>query len=141
MDTNIFVRHFAQDSPDQSVWATAFLKRAEAGSIEITVTETVLLELEHVLTSRALPYQLERSGMVTAFRAILGMAGLRLSGGDSLTYRTAVELYAQHPNDFGDALLIARTRQMSAQELASFDRHHFDRIEGLNRIDLTRFTI
>lgn len=139
VDTNIFVRHFAQDMPDQSAQATAFLKRAEIGAIDVTVTETVLLELEHVLTSPALPYQLDRPGLAFAVRAILGMRGLRLSGTDHAVYQEAVEIYVQYPIDFGDALLAARMRHAGATELASFDRQHFDRLPGLTRIDLTQF--
>ncbi len=137
VDTNIFVRHFAQDVPDQSEQATAFLKRAETGAVEIAVTESVLLELEHVLTSRSLPYQLDRSDTAKAFRAILGMRGLRLSRADRFVYETAVELYEGYPIDFGDALLVARMRQVGSAEVASFDRHHLDRLPGLRRVNLT----
>lgn len=138
VDTNIFVRHFAQDMPDQSAQATAFLKRAEVGAVDITITESVLLELEHVLTSLALPYRLDRGGMTTALRAILGMRGLRLSSADHSAYQSALGIYEQYPIDFGDALLVARMRQASATELASFDRKHFDRMPNLIRIDLTK---
>ncbi len=138
VDTNVFVRHFAQDVPDQSAQATAFLKRAETGAVDVTVTEAVLLELEHVLTSRSLPYQLDRSGMAAALRAILEMRGLRLSGADHSVYEDAVETYAQYPIDFGDALLAARMHQAGATELASFDQRHFDRLPDLTRIGLTQ---
>ena len=138
VDTNVFVRHFAQDVPGQSAQATTFLKRAEVGAVDITVTESVLLEIEHVLTSRALPYQLNRSGMVKALRAILGMRGLRLSTADHSAYQASIEIYEQYPIYFGDALLAARMKQAGATELASFDQHHFDRIPDLTRIDLTQ---
>lgn len=35
VDTNIFVRHFAQDLPGQAAQATAFLKRAESGALDV----------------------------------------------------------------------------------------------------------
>lgn len=139
VDTNVFVRHFAQDVPDQSAQATAFLRRAEGGAVDIAVTESVLLELEHVLTSRSLPYQLGREGMVKAFRAILGMRGLRLSGADRSVYQTAVDVYQHYPIDFGDALLASRMRRAGASDLASFDRQHFDHLSGVTRIDLAQF--
>ncbi|MDO8672382.1 MAG: PIN domain-containing protein [Dehalococcoidia bacterium] len=137
VDTNVFVRHFARDLPDQSALATTFLMRVDAGSIEATITESVLLELEHVLTSRSLPYRLDRGDVVKSMRAILGMGGLRLSSADRFTYDTAVDLYEGYPIDFGDALLVARMRQTGAIEVASFDRHHLDRLPNLKRIDLT----
>ncbi|MDP2663695.1 MAG: PIN domain-containing protein [Dehalococcoidia bacterium] len=136
VDTNIFVRHFAQDVPGQSAHATAFLRRAETGAIVVTVTEAVLLELEHVLTSVSLPYRLKRDGMVQAFRAILGMRGLRLSGADRSVYEMALEIYQEYPIDFGDALMAARMRQAGATQLASFDKRHFDLLPGVARIDL-----
>ncbi|MBI2953344.1 MAG: PIN domain-containing protein [Chloroflexi bacterium] len=136
IDTNIFVRHFAQDVPDQSELATAFLKRAEIGAIEVAITESVLWELEHVLTSRLLPYRLDRADVAQALRAILGMRGLRLPRDDHLAYDDAVSLYEEYPIDFGDALLAARMRQIGANEVASYDRHHFDRLPNLHRIDL-----
>lgn len=135
VDTNVFVRHFAQDEPEQSAQATAFLKRAEAGAVDITVTESVLLELEHVLTSRALPYQLDRGGMVKALEAILGMRGLRLSSSDRSAYQAAAETYQQYPIDFGDALLAGRMQQAGASQLASFDQRHFDLLPYVTRVD------
>lgn len=139
VDSNIFVRHFAQDLLDQSAQATAFLKRAEAGAVDVTVTESVLLEIEHVLTSVALPYGLDRGGMTKALRAILGMRGLRLSSGDRSAYQAATEIYEQYPIDFGEALLAGRMQQSGATQLASFDREHFDRLPGLTRVDLAQF--
>ncbi|MBI4321096.1 MAG: PIN domain-containing protein [Chloroflexi bacterium] len=139
VDTYIFVRHFAQDVPDQSQQATAFLKRTEAGVVEVTVTETVLLELEHVLTSRSLPYQLDRARMVKALTAVLEMRGLRLPADDRLAYETAVDLYEHYPVDFGDALLAARMRQAGADEVATFDQRHFDRLPKLTRVDMTQY--
>jgi len=63
--------------------------------------------------------------------------GLRLSSADHSVYQAAVEIYGKHPIDFGDALLAARMRQAGATELASFDRHHFDRLPDVAQIDLT----
>ena len=137
VDTNVFVRHFAQDVPEQLAQATAFLMRAEAGAVDITVTESVLLELEHVLTSRALPYQLDRGGMAKGLQAILGMRGLRLSSSDRSAYLAATEIYQQYPIDFGDALLAGRMRQAGSSQLASFDQRHFDLLPNVTRVDLT----
>ena len=97
------------------------------------------MKLEHVLTSRALPYQLDRNQMAKALRAILGLVGLRLSSGDRHVYMTAVDLYEEYPIDFGDALLAARMRQVGASDLASFDRHHFDRLLEVCRVELAQF--
>lgn len=139
VDTSVFVRHFAQDVPGQSEHATDFLKLAEVGATEIVVTESVMLELEHVLTSRALSYQLDRAEMTAALRAILGLAGLRVSSADRFVFNVAVALYEEHPIDFGDALLAARMRQAGVSDLASFDRHHFDWLPEVRRVDLTQF--
>ena len=97
------------------------------------------MKLEHVLTSRALPHKLDHGEMAEALRTVLGLAGLRLSNADRHVYTTAVALYEEYPIDFGDALFAARMRQVGASDLASFDRHHFDRLLEVCRVELAQF--
>ncbi len=133
VDTNVFVRHFAQDVPGQSEHATAFLQRAEVGAVEIVVTESVLLELEHVTTRsvgrrEALAINdwlltQERTGRVAV--AVVPARTLR-------TARAVQNRYEALRLDLTDAVTVVLAQQYETNAVLTLDRRDFRAIVPLN---------
>ena len=130
LDTNIVIRYLTQDDPDQSARAKALLDQVEAGTLQVTTSETVLGELVFVLSSKRL-YNLPREEIRAYLAAFLGLKGLRLP--NKRMYLRALELYATIPRlDFADALHVAEMERRKLTTIISFDED-FDDIEGITR--------
>src|SRR5688500_2687658 len=49
LDTNIVLRHFLNDQPEQSALASAFLGRIRRGEVVAVLLPSVVLEIVHIL--------------------------------------------------------------------------------------------
>ncbi len=129
LDANVLLRYLTKDHPDHSQRAYAFLQRVETGEIEATITEAVLAEVVHVLSSKTL-YNLPRTDIQDRLVAMLTLKGMRLRAKG--TYIRALDLYATTNVDFVDALLVAQVEQTKDATLVSFDRD-YDKIASVTR--------
>ncbi len=121
LDANILLRYLTRDHPDHSERAYAFLQRVERGEIEATITEAVLAEVVHVLSSKTL-YNFPRTEIQERLVALLTLKGMRLRAKG--TYLRAFEVYVTTNLDFVDALLVAQVEQTKDATLVSFDRDY-----------------
>ena len=71
VDTNVLVRYVTNDEPTQARQAADLL----AGSDDVLIPHTVLLEMEWVLRAA---YELGRPAILTAFRHVLGLPSVRV---------------------------------------------------------------
>ena len=69
LDTNVVVRFLINDDEDQAARAKGAFAAAEASSEPLLITDTVLLELMWVLSSR---YGFERSELLDAIEILAG---------------------------------------------------------------------
>lgn len=129
LDANVILRYLTRDHPDHSRRAYAFLQRVGAGEIAATITEAVLAEVVHVLSSKAL-YNVPRAEIQTRLTTLLTLKGLRLRAKG--TYVRALEVYATTNLDFVDALLVAQVGRAESATLVSFDRG-YDKIATVTR--------
>ena len=93
LDTNILVRVFTADDPDQLAVALETMRAQD-----LWVCKTVLLETEWVLRYS---YELSRETILEIFRRLLGYRNLTVE--DSEAVFLALDLFAQGL-DFADAL-------------------------------------
>ena len=109
VDTNVVVRLFTRDDPEQ-------FERAEAcfAGADVFVPDSVLLETAWVLES---VYSFDDRRIAAALRKLLGMPNVRSSEADTLAL--ALNWYEQG-FDFADALHLAKSQQ--ADEFRTFDR-------------------
>jgi predicted nucleic acid-binding protein len=121
LDANVILRYITRDHPDHSARAYAFLQRVEAGEIDVTITEAVLAEVVHVLSSKVL-YNVPRAVIQDQLVAILTLKGMRLRAKGR--YVRALEIYAATNLDFVDALLVAQVEQTKDAVVVSFDRDY-----------------
>ncbi len=121
LDANVILRYLTKDHPDHSARAYAFLQRVETGEIEVTITEAVLAEVVHVLSSKTL-YNFPRTAIQERLVALLTLKGMRLRAKG--TYIRALEVYVTTNLDFVDALLVAQVEQTKDAIVVSFDRDY-----------------
>ncbi len=129
LDANIIIRYLTGDNPEQSARAYRLLQQVDEGSVHVTVSEAVVVEVVYVLSSKA-TYNLPRATVRDRVRAVVEMRGLELQC--KRTYLRALQLYADTSIDFVDALCIAQMERAGITHIWSFD-HRFDRLEGITR--------
>lgn len=129
LDANVILRYLTRDHPDHSQRAYAFLQRVEAGEIEVTITEAVIAEVVHVLSSKTL-YNVSRTDIQDQLVATLTLKGMRLRAKG--TYIRALDIYATTNLDFVDALLVAQVEQTKDAVVVSFDRD-YDKTPSVTR--------
>jgi predicted nucleic acid-binding protein len=130
LDTNVIIRDLTQDEPQLSQRAHAFLKRVEAGTETVLLTEGVLVEAVQVLSSRVL-YNRPRPEIRQRLAAIVNLRGVRLS--NKRLYLRALDLYATSPAlDFVDALLVVFAERERPPMVVSFDQD-FDHVPSIRR--------
>lgn len=129
LDANVILRYLTRDHPDHSERAYALLQRVETGEITATITEAVLAEVVHVLSSKAL-YNVPRTEIRDRLVATFTLKGMRLRAKG--TYIRALDMYATTNLDFVDALLVAQVERTKDATLVSFDRD-YDKIATVQR--------
>jgi predicted nucleic acid-binding protein len=133
LDTNPIIRYLTQDNPEQAARARALFERAARGEVTLYVSESVLVEVVNVLSSRV-TYHLPRLEVQRHVSNILGLKGVKCAAKQS--YRRALELWVATPQvrDFVDALLVAHAERLKIREVASFDED-FDRFSSIKRLE------
>ncbi len=126
IDTNVLVRHFTGEPPDQARRATAFLRAAAPR--ELVLVDLVAAELVFVLQS---VYGQSRARVAQLLRSVLALPAVRCDTA-SLLHR-ALEHY-QAGRDFTDAYLVATAEAEGIPEVASFDRG-IRNIPGVRRVE------
>jgi predicted nucleic acid-binding protein len=126
LDTNILVRHFTGDPPDQALRATAFLHSSQPG--ELLLLDLVAAELVYVLQS---VYRQPRPQVARLLRSTLGLHSIHCEN-LALLHR-AIELYAAGA-DWTDAYLAATAESRGVAEIVSFDRG-LPRIPDVRRVE------
>lgn len=133
LDTNPIIRYLTRDNPDQAARARALFERAARGDLTLYVSETVIVEVVNVLSSRA-TYNLPRREVQRHVGNILSLKGLKIPA--KQTYRRALDLWATTPQvrDFADALSVAHAERLRVREVATFDED-FERFPTIKRLE------
>jgi uncharacterized protein len=133
LDTNVIIWFVTQDDPDKAARARLLLKQVEAGVLTLITSESVVVEIVQVLSSKVL-YNQPRPIVAGHVGAILGLPKLKLA--NKRTILRALELWANASVsvDFVDALSVAHMERQQISAIASFD-HDFDRFPQIDRRD------
>jgi len=129
LDTNVFIRYLTGDDPDQSAKASRLLNQVAQGGITATTSESVVVEIVQVLSSKVL-YNAPRAEVRAQVRKLMTMRGLSIP--NKRSYLRALDVFASTNLDFVDALSVAHVERAHAGRIVSFDRD-FDRIGGVVR--------
>ena len=125
LDTNVLVRFFTGEPPEQARRAAAYLARAE----ELLVPDLAVAEVVYVLESF---YEVERPRVVELVQAVLAFPAVVVI--DAALLLRALEVYEVERLDFADADLVASAEASGVGAIASFDRS-IDRVGTVRRIE------
>ena len=114
-DTNVLLRLFVRDHPEQAKAVTTLLGDAGPGSVRISTI--VLAELVWTLQRR---YRLEKVGLIATLQSLLTRTELEIEGRSAVM--TAIRWYELGNADFVDYLIAALNREAGAAPTFTFDR-------------------
>lgn len=114
LDTNVLIRHFTGDPPDQARRATARIRHA--GLHDLLLLDVHVAECVFVLEG---PYRQPRSEVAELLGSMLGVAAIRFE--HEAVVRRSLELYTAGL-DFEDAYLVAAGEDGGIRQVLSFDR-------------------
>ncbi len=127
VDTNLFLRYLTNDVPAQADAVEMLLHRAAAGELQLVTSSLVVAEIVWTLESF---YRLPRGQVRDHVLAILNTPGLAVDEADILVQAA---LWFEEKNiDFIDAYNAAWMLAHDLHHVATFDRKHFARLEGLS---------
>src|SRR4051812_13262339 len=101
IDTNILIRYFTQDVPEQAERARTLMLKLKSGEVKATTAEIILGEVVWVLSSKVL-YRQSRDEIRKHLTRFLSLKGVQMPY--KRTYMRALELYAAGGISFGDAV-------------------------------------
>ncbi|MBI2017928.1 PIN domain-containing protein [Candidatus Daviesbacteria bacterium] len=114
IDTNIWVRFFIQDVPDQYEITKNLLSRVEAGELRAYTSAIVLLELQFVLQKI---YKLSLAGVLEVFEVIKKVREMTII--EKTNFGLALEFYRKYKIKFPDCLISSQIPKDTI--LVSFD--------------------
>ncbi len=130
IDANVILRYLTNDVPDQAKHAGELLKKVEEGNENVFLPDIFLADIIWILNGY---YKQTREDIWEWITAILSLQGLTFSDKDVAL--NALDIYVDKRIDWSDAFAASQMLQREITEIYSFDKH-FDRIEGINRIEL-----
>ncbi len=122
VDTNIFLRYFTNDVPEQVDQVDLLLQRARRGEVQLCTTAMVIAEVVWTLRSY---YQLSQAEIRDRVLAIINTPGLMVSDANLLV--EAAVSYVARNVDFIDAYNIAWMKNSNVSMACTFDKKHFSR--------------
>ena len=130
-DTNIFIRFFTGDDKDKAQSVLQTIKRVKTKEIELVLSEAVLIEIVHILSSKKL-YALERDHIKKLLVSILVLDNAKIE--HKKIYFQALDLYVAHAIDYTDCILAVKSLHPEINGVYSYDRD-FDKIDGVLRLE------
>ncbi len=123
VDANVFLRFFTVDDQGQHDQAAALLRRAAEGKIALISGPLVLFEIAWTLRSA---YRQSNVKVLDVLSAIAALPGLQLT--DDRIVEDALALAKASGQEFADAYIASAAGEVDADEVATFNRRHFDRL-------------
>lgn len=128
VDTNFLLRHFLQDSQEQSKIASRIIDKAETGYLKLWISPWVIGELIWVLGSF---YEKPKAFIVDVIEKTLATSGVII--GNKVVMIEAFRLYRTQNVDFDDAMVALEAKHMKIRSYLSFDKH-FQRFPWLKEL-------
>jgi predicted nucleic acid-binding protein len=131
VDSNVFLRFFTRDDRGQHERAVALFRQAAAGKIALVSGPPVLFEIAWTLRSA---YKQSNQKVLETLSAILALDSLKLT--DAQVVEEALALAKVSNEEFADTYLAALSREAGIDEVATFNRKHFEKL-GVTLRDLS----
>ncbi len=129
-DTNIFIRLFADDVPEQTRVSKRILEGLLEDKYELYLCDLVFAEIVYVLESY---YKLEKKDILEKMFAILKFKNLLVENKSIII--EALDIYHDKNIDFTDAFMACHARKAGCNKIFSFDKD-FTRINFLKIVSM-----
>ena len=126
VDTNVFLRFLTNDDPTKAKRAAALFKDAVVGKVVLRTSLLVVAEIVWTLESF---YELEKKDISEKVSMILNTPNLVCP--EARLIRLALDHYVHQNMDFIDAYHAHYLRDEGLNEIATYDRKHFGRVDWL----------
>lgn len=123
VDANVFLRFFTLDDRGQHDQAAGLFHQAATGKIALVAGPPVLFEIAWTLRSA---YRQTNVKVLEVLSAIAALPGLQLT--DGRIVEDALALAKTSGQEFADAYIASASREIGADEVATFNRKHFDKL-------------
>jgi len=118
LDTNVLVRYFTQDDPEQTRKANAVIERTVAAGEFCSISCIVLCELMWVLRGA---YGYEKPEVIEVLEKMLATSQFSIESKDLV--RQALRDYGGGEGDFSDYLLGWRNHETGSEKTVTFDQN------------------
>lgn len=125
-DTNLFIRIFTKDDPEQLGYTLALLQRAEKGEFTLITNAVVIAEIVWVMEGMGSDRDLIRD----AIWSLLNTKGVEVDQANLIGQ--AIDIYAAKNIDFTDAFNVSWMQKHQIKSIYTFDHRHFSRITGID---------
>jgi predicted nucleic acid-binding protein len=126
LDSNVLLRFLTTDDFEQRTKAKVLLGKASSGEILLVTGPPVLFEISWVLRKA---YKKSPGEVVEILKSILTIPGLELT--DAPIVKDALTLAAAADMEFADAYITSSAQVAGAEEIATFNTRHFERVFDL----------
>ena len=123
VDSNVFLRFFTRDDAGQYKDAVKLFRDAAGGELELVTGPPVLFEIAWTLRAA---YRQPREKVLEVVSAIRALPGLRLVDADLVD--EALTAARRSGQEFADSYFFASAHETGADEIATFNRSHFERL-------------
>jgi len=123
VDANVFLRFFTTDDAGQQARAAQLFRSAVKGKVLLVTGPPVLFEIAWTLRSA---YKASREEVLNVLSSVIAMPGLTLV--DSAIVKESLARARKSRQEFADAYLAASTEKSGADEVATFNRKHFEKL-------------
>ncbi len=130
VDTNVFLRFLTRDDPRKAAQARALFQDAVDGRVTLLTSLMVIAEIVWTLESF---YELDKQDIATKVAMILNTPHLECP--ESELILSALDFYATRNVDFIDAYHAFLLKAQGLSRIATYDRKHFKRVEGLEIVE------
>lgn len=125
-DTNIFIRIFTKDDPEQLSHVLTLLQKAEKGEFTLITNAVVIAEVVWVMEGMGSNRKVIRD----AIWSLLNTKGIDVDQANLVGQ--AIDIYAAKNIDFIDAFNVSWMQTNQIKSIYTFDQRHFSRVEGVD---------
>ena len=128
VDTNLFIRIFTKDDPEQAEAALSVFREAANGGLTLVINDLIIAEIIWVLRSS---YRLDATRIRHQVLTFLNTPGLKVEPADLNSQVEPLTLAVEKNIDYMDAYIACWMKAHDISIIYTFNKRHFSRVEGI----------
>ena len=128
VDTNLFIRVFTKDEPEQSEAALSVFREAANGGLTLVINDLIIAEIIWVLRSS---YRFDATRIRQQVLMFLNTPGLKVEPADLKSQADPLTLSVEKNIDYIDAYIACWMKAHDISIIYTFNKRHFSRVDGI----------